>query len=251
MRDIPDISLIAGTPRVWFTDDQGGSAVPNCCAGGTSLSAPIWAGFTRVLSQFIGSKLGPLNSDIYSLARTQFGPQAAQNGFHDITVGDNNFKGVTGFTAGSGYDQSSGWGSIDFNVFASALRNPQPTAVATPTPTPGPLTVPTKFNVGAAKTGTTSPRAKPLKVSLAKKNKVAASFSNPVATLMKGTDFLIDAASTTCLPSSTGYTLMPGRSCTIGLKLKPSSKGPVSDTLMIFDNANGNPQHVMLNGKGT
>jgi subtilase family serine protease len=248
MRDIPDIALIAGSPRVWFVDDKSGSAVTDCCAGGTSLSAPIWAGFTRVLSQIVGSKVGPLNPEIYSLARQQFGSQGAANGFHDITVGDNNFNGVTGFTAGPGYDQASGWGTIDFNTFASAVKNN-----AVPTPTPVPLKVPPKFNVGAAKAGTTSVKAKLLKVSLPKKKGqvVAAAFGNPVATLTTGTNFLIDGASTTCLPASTGFTLAPGKSCAIGLKLKPSSKGPVSDTLTIFDNASGNPQHVPLTGKGT
>jgi hypothetical protein len=33
--------------------------------------------------------------------------------YHDTTSGDNSVPGVTGFTAGAGYDQATGWGSVD------------------------------------------------------------------------------------------------------------------------------------------
>jgi len=140
VRDVPDIALIASPnfPGVFWADDVGGSAEMSCCIGGTSLSAPLWAGFSVVIGQTVGNRLGNLNQIIYPLANTSY----ATAGFHDITSGNNNYNGVSGFTAGPGYDQATGWGSIDFNVFAGAVKNflspsssPTRTATATPTAT--------------------------------------------------------------------------------------------------------------------
>jgi hypothetical protein len=39
----------------------------------------------------------------------------------DVTSGDNSFSGVTGFTAGRGYDLASGWGTIDAAKFVPQL----------------------------------------------------------------------------------------------------------------------------------
>ena len=42
-------------------------------------------------------------------------------GLVDVTSGDNSFDGVTGYPAKTGYDLSSGWGTIDANKFIPAL----------------------------------------------------------------------------------------------------------------------------------
>lgn len=159
MRDVPDVSMMGafGEPGVFLADDQG-STTPtiSCCSGGTSLSAPLWAGFSRVLSQQVGSPVGPLNPTIYALANQQFGASATANGFRDVTSGNNTFNGVTGFAAGTAYDQATGWGTIDFNVFAAAVKSfeptPTPTATATATSTPTPTATAT-----ATQTSTASP----------------------------------------------------------------------------------------------
>jgi subtilase family serine protease len=143
-RDVPDIALIASpySPGVFFADN--GQVV--CCIGGTSLSAPLWAGFTTVIGQITDSRLGNLDPIIYQLANSEY----STAGFHDITTGNNNYNGVTGYNAGPGFDLASGWGSIDFNIFANAVKallaSPSPTpsstrtATATPTRTATPTT---------------------------------------------------------------------------------------------------------------
>jgi len=139
VRDVPDIALIASpnSPGVFWAHDEGGNGVIACCIGGTSLSAPIWAGFSRVIAQKAATtRLGNFNSIIYGLANSQY----ATAGFRDVTSGNNNFNGVSGFTAGPGYDQTTGWGTIDFNTFATAVKgwlaaSPTPTATSTPTAT--------------------------------------------------------------------------------------------------------------------
>ena len=73
----------------------------------------LWAGFSRVIAQQAGNtRLGNLNPIIYQLANQQY----ATAGFHDVTIGNNGYNGLPGFSAGPGYDQTTGWGTIDFNA---------------------------------------------------------------------------------------------------------------------------------------
>jgi subtilase family serine protease len=128
MRDIPDVAMIAGSPGVTIGADVAGSAQLQCCWGGTSLSAPLWAGYSRTIAQQQGAaRLGLLNPTIYRLAQNGL----LANGIEDVTSGNNNFNGVPGFSAGAGYDLVTGWGSADMTEFASAYNG-------TPSPTPTP-----------------------------------------------------------------------------------------------------------------
>ncbi len=70
--------------------------------GGTSASAPCWAGIVALLNQLEGSALGFLQPALYQL-RGQ--------GMNDITQGNNSFGGVQGYQAQAGYDLASGWGT--------------------------------------------------------------------------------------------------------------------------------------------
>lgn len=148
-RDVPDVAMMASpnSPGALFGHDMSGTGQVVCCVGGTSLSAPLWAAFSRVIGEIVGQKrLGNLNSIIYELANHQY----VTAGFHDVTVGNNSYNGMAGFNAGPGYDQATGWGTVDFQVFAGAVHNlldpsaatPTPTATATPTPTPVPTPTP-------------------------------------------------------------------------------------------------------------
>lgn len=116
-RDVPDVSLNASDdhdPHVVYTS---GSLQ---LYGGTSVSAPSFAGLTALLNQHLGSGgVGNVNPDLYSLAQSNAGI------FHDVTVG-NNIVTVScprrslncsstpvGYYAGVGYDQTTGLGSVD------------------------------------------------------------------------------------------------------------------------------------------
>ncbi|MFI5366028.1 MAG: protease pro-enzyme activation domain-containing protein [Candidatus Binatia bacterium] len=117
-RDQPDVSLLASPSTPGFVMVvEGGVTV----AGGTSGSAPSWAGIVALLNQgrhMDGS--GPLNATLYTLGRNQY----ASNGpavFHDITHGNNSFDGVLGYGAGPGYDLASGLGTPDVTVLAKTL----------------------------------------------------------------------------------------------------------------------------------
>ena len=145
-RDVPDVALIASAinPGVFLGFISGGSAAIGCCIGGTSLSAPAWAGISKLIAQLKHGRLGALNPRIYSLANAGL----AASGFRDVTTGNNNFTygtEVIGFNAGVGFDLATGWGTVDISTFANKFAGaatPTPTPTRKPSPTPTPLPPP-------------------------------------------------------------------------------------------------------------
>ncbi len=150
-RDIPDIALGASpdVPGFYISNDESGTPTLEIF-GGTSISAPMWAGLTRLISETLGGnpagRLGNINLRIYQMANTNY----AASGLFDVISGNNTFNGVTGFNAGPGFDLTTGWGSPNFAVFAGAF-------VATPTPTGTASQMPTPTPTSATATATASP----------------------------------------------------------------------------------------------
>jgi uncharacterized protein (TIGR03437 family) len=122
-RHVPDISMNASADHDgYLVYTRGADAV----FGGTSVPTPIFAGLAAVLNQYLiasGAQsapgLGNINPKLYALA------QNAPSVFHDITSGDNivtitcGRRSVNcsptpvGYSAGAGYDQTTGLGSVD------------------------------------------------------------------------------------------------------------------------------------------
>ncbi len=79
--------------------------------GGTSASAPLWAGLIAIANQMAGHPLGFINPGLYKLSQSSNYMQD----FHDITNGNNsvNYKGVTipGYSAVPGWDPVTGLGT--------------------------------------------------------------------------------------------------------------------------------------------
>ena len=117
-------------------------------AGGTSLSAPLWAGFSSILNATrtgVGLPgLGFFNPMIYTLGLTGFG-------IHDIVNGSNGNPndfvgqpGLAGYFAASGPDNVSGTGSFDGRLYLGNLLaqnllgdgSGPPSRIAAPTATP-------------------------------------------------------------------------------------------------------------------
>jgi subtilase family serine protease len=92
-----------GQPRGFFTD------------GGTSCGSPQWSAITAIMDQKAGGRIGFLNKAIYDI-----GKHKNQSSFHDITTGNNsalefdsmnNPVLITGFSADTGWDATTGFGS--------------------------------------------------------------------------------------------------------------------------------------------
>lgn len=110
-RNVPDVAAVGdgiNSPVSVYCADYGGYIG----VGGTSASAPIWASWITVFNSDRVARgrprIGFANPLIYKVARQS--PAV----FHDITSGNNILIGQTqGYTAGPGYDNCTGWGSLD------------------------------------------------------------------------------------------------------------------------------------------
>ncbi len=131
-RDVPDLALDSAYLHDGFLYCLSGSCVNGfrdsdqtlSTVGGTSVATPTFAAILALIEQKTGSRLGNVNPQIYGLANSTF----YNNVFHDITSGTNSSSctqgspdcpngGSIGYTAGTGYDLTTGWGSIDaFNL---------------------------------------------------------------------------------------------------------------------------------------
>jgi subtilase family serine protease len=80
-------------------------------AGGTSASAPLWAGIAALANQMAGHPLGFINPALYKIGASG----SYTRDIRDITTGNNSVvEGSTvvkGFNAGPGWDAVTGWGS--------------------------------------------------------------------------------------------------------------------------------------------
>jgi subtilase family serine protease len=114
LRNIPDLAAEANTDNYYCANGGCFTGV-----GGTSLSAPRWAGFLALANQQIdGPPIGFLNPTIYTLGQgTNY-----NSDFHDITSGNNFNSGSPNmFTAVTGYDLVTGWGSPNGHSLLNAL----------------------------------------------------------------------------------------------------------------------------------
>lgn len=109
-RQVPDVSALAApSPGVSIYSQGSWGTV-----GGTSAAAPEWAAFATIYNQQATAagkpRLGSANPALYAAKGT---------GFHDITSGSNG-----AFSAATGWDFTTGWGSFNASTLAAKLLNP-------------------------------------------------------------------------------------------------------------------------------
>jgi len=114
-RSLPDFSLISGGPSVLYDDPFPGVLDP---VQGTSIAAPLSAGFFALIASRVGCRLGDVHPTLYQLGKAQFDGGAKV--FHDIVSGTATYDGVPGPSAAKGYDSDTGWGSVDLAALAAA-----------------------------------------------------------------------------------------------------------------------------------
>lgn len=154
-RDVPDIALNGSNfhdpylvcSQAFYSTQNPPSSATSCASGfrasdtslaavgGTSVGAPTFAAIMALINQATGSAgQGNANATLYRLAAST--PSA----FHDITSGDNKVPcsaGSTncpqgtasiGFSAGAGYDLTTGLGSVDVAKLITAWTAAKPGA---------------------------------------------------------------------------------------------------------------------------
>ncbi len=112
-RNGPDISANANFTYYVCADQT------TCTAneyGGTSFAAPLWAGFLALVNQQYsgsnsGKTLGFINPALYTIGEGS----SYDTDFHDITSGSN------GYSATTGYDLATGWGSPTASLVSALI----------------------------------------------------------------------------------------------------------------------------------
>ncbi|HVM59504.1 MAG TPA: protease pro-enzyme activation domain-containing protein [Verrucomicrobiae bacterium] len=118
-RNFPDVALTADHVFVAY-----GSGTTNWF-GGTSCAAPLWAAFTALVNQqgaaFGKSAVGFLNPALYAIGTGT----SCSTCFHDITTGNNEWSNSpSAYTALTGYDLCTGWGTPTGTNLINALVGP-------------------------------------------------------------------------------------------------------------------------------
>jgi subtilase family serine protease len=164
-RYTPDIAFSASLHDGYFgcLASGGGSCVsgpqgiPFIEWGGTSAAAPDMAGIAALLDQKLGAAQGNLSPEIYTLAKND--PSA----FHDVTEASSGVSGCSlstasmcnnsapsatsatggeaGYMVGAGYDEATGWGSLDVSTFIADYTSQVTTITPTVTVTPSASTI--------------------------------------------------------------------------------------------------------------
>jgi subtilase family serine protease len=126
-RGLPDVAMEAspqdGALIYSSTPGEGGVFYS---LGGTSEAAPLFAGVVAVADQVAGTSLGLLNQTLYTLGLAKAPALVA------VTAGNNSVSffqsghsySVQGWTAKSGYDLATGWGTIDGAKLVAELAAP-------------------------------------------------------------------------------------------------------------------------------
>ena len=121
-RGVPDVAADAsGHTGMAMGISEGDGKIYIRDGGGTSATAPLWAGLIALADQYAGRHLGFINPALYRIGR---GP-LYHRAFHDITKGNNTVtfppKTITGYQASPGWDPVTGWGSPDAQVLIPLL----------------------------------------------------------------------------------------------------------------------------------
>jgi subtilase family serine protease len=106
-RGVPDISFDAAPSSGALVLVNGSNAQ----IGGTSLAAPLWAGFWARIQAAHGNTLPYPAQTLYQ------GAAANPSWFHDVTSGNQ------GYAAATGWDYASGYGSLQIANFSSAFTS--------------------------------------------------------------------------------------------------------------------------------
>jgi subtilase family serine protease len=132
MRGVPDVAYQASSRTGVLVYDTapgfatGGLRCPSgnpCSAGwyvvgGTSASAPQWAGLVAIADQIAGHGLGPISPTLYQLAA---GPNYGTY-FYDVTTGNNQADpSIIGYPATTGWDPVTGLGTPNAATLVPAL----------------------------------------------------------------------------------------------------------------------------------
>jgi len=185
-RDLPDVSLFAGNgfdSAAWLvcTDDLfGTTSYPEDCSdqtngqfyftgyGGTSTSAPAFAGMLALVQEMLGGNGHRLGADAAKTVYDLFNTSHAATVFHDTTVGNNSmyctsgtpkcslntagYQFLTGYDTTAGYDLATGMGAVDATQLVKFWGAGSGSVAATVSVTPSATQITTADSLSVAAT---------------------------------------------------------------------------------------------------
>jgi len=141
-RNVPDVSLTAASHDGYlvYSSDNATSTRTRYTFGGTSASAPAFAGIMALINQKQAARQGNANPRFYQLAALQANGGPAY--FHRVISGNNSVPGVAGFAASTStttptYNQATGLGSVDGDVLVNQWSGVLPATATTMSAQPG------------------------------------------------------------------------------------------------------------------
>jgi subtilase family serine protease len=123
-RAVPDVAADASphTGMAVVTTSRAGKYTISG-SGGTSASAPLWAGLVALADQYAGRHIGFVNAALYRIGHGHLYHKA----FHDVTAGNNTVrfppKTISGYHAAGGWDAVTGWGSPNATALVPLLAH--------------------------------------------------------------------------------------------------------------------------------
>lgn len=119
-RGVPDVASDAAPHTgMALVISTGGHGYTIRNSGGTSATAPLWAGVVALADQYARRHLGFVNAAVYRIART------SNNAFHQITTGNNSVSfpphTIIGYHAARGWNPVTGSGSPIASVLVPLL----------------------------------------------------------------------------------------------------------------------------------
>jgi hypothetical protein len=126
MRNLPDVAMVAnGVDIVWGDDYPLLDSSTDLPEAGTSLAAPLWAGFMAMVNQQAAANgqppIGFANPPLYAIAKST----NYHSCFHDVTTGNSFTPGSPSkYSATPGFDLCTGWGTPNGNNLIQALLAP-------------------------------------------------------------------------------------------------------------------------------
>jgi pro-kumamolisin-like protein/Big-like domain-containing protein len=266
LRNVPDVAAEANTDNYICTM---GSCVSNY--GGTSFSAPRWAGFMALVNQQAAQAGAPpvgfLNPALYAIGE---GSTYADE-FRDIVTGNNDARGdCCGwpfYNAVPGYDLVTGWGTPAGQALIDALAPPAPpsfrlsSSASTVTVTPGGSATATmtitnspgfsgsvNLAVSGLPSGVTSswsanPASGKSTLSLSADN--SAVFGSYLVMVTGTSGSATESASFALVVNAPGFTLVPSPA---SLKLYPGTSGTVTIFSTAANGFSGNVNFAVTSG---
>ena len=131
---MPDIACNAD-PVTGYQIIFQGRSIP---VGGTSVSCPVFAAIVALANQRRTQQGLPVLS---GLAKMLYSNEI-QPAYRDITVGNNSYNDVTGYTAETGWDACTGFGSFDATKLIGYLSGLEAERLLHPQPRPEKQTLP-------------------------------------------------------------------------------------------------------------